>query len=100
MPEQAAAPNDDRVQRGDRRFVVALTVVTVVALAVRIAYVLIDRANISLPGDAYFYHVGANLLAQGHGFIEPYSYRPARSSRQPNIRPSTSSTCRSRRTSG
>jgi 4-amino-4-deoxy-L-arabinose transferase-like glycosyltransferase len=63
------APHDD-----SRRFAWALAAVTVAALGVRVAYVLTDRANIKFGGDAYFYHVGANLLAQGHGFIEPFFY--------------------------
>ena len=64
----------DVLERGSRRFGWGLVAITLVALGVRIAYVLIDRANISFPGDAYFYHAGANLLAQGHGFIEPYFF--------------------------
>ena len=64
----------DVLERGSRRFGWGLVAITLVAFGVRIAYVLIDRANISFPGDAYFYHAGANLLAQGHGFIEPYFF--------------------------
>ncbi|HEY6319402.1 MAG TPA: glycosyltransferase family 39 protein, partial [Acidimicrobiia bacterium] len=47
---------------------------TVLGFAVRVAYILIDRANMTPVGDAYFYHAGANLLVHGHGFIEPFLY--------------------------
>jgi 4-amino-4-deoxy-L-arabinose transferase-like glycosyltransferase len=44
----------------------------VVALGVRVAYVLISRRNFVPGGDALFYHAGANLLADGKGFISPF----------------------------
>ena len=53
----------------------SLAVATGLGLAVRVAYVLIDRANMTFAGDAYFYHAGANLLVHGHGFVEPFLYR-------------------------
>jgi 4-amino-4-deoxy-L-arabinose transferase-like glycosyltransferase len=53
-------------------------VITILAVTVRVVYVLVDRKGISFGGDAYFYHEGANLLAQGHGFIEPYFYHLGR----------------------
>jgi 4-amino-4-deoxy-L-arabinose transferase-like glycosyltransferase len=49
-----------------------------VALVVRVAYVLVAGRYRALgtspwhPGDAFFYHTGANLLADGKGFIQPY----------------------------
>lgn len=52
------------------RFVLAAVVVA--ALAVRVAYVLISRRNFDPHGDAFFYHAGANLLADGKGFISPF----------------------------
>lgn len=46
---------------------------TVVALAVRIATVL-GRPHRALGGDPLSYHYGANLLASGLGFINPWLY--------------------------
>ena len=37
----------------------------------RAAYILIVRRDVLLGGDAFFYHLGARLLVEGHGFIEP-----------------------------
>ena len=48
--------------------------VTVGALALRVAYVLKYRTDFDPQGDAYFYHAGANLLAEGKGFIQPQFY--------------------------
>jgi 4-amino-4-deoxy-L-arabinose transferase-like glycosyltransferase len=61
-----------------RRFGWALAGVAVVALAIRVAYVLVDRRDVNPRGDSYFYHAGANLLAGGEGFIEPWLYPGAR----------------------
>jgi 4-amino-4-deoxy-L-arabinose transferase-like glycosyltransferase len=58
-----------------RWFGPALAAVVVGALAVRVAYVLISRRNFDPGGDAYFYHAGANLLADGKGFISPFFAR-------------------------
>lgn len=55
-----------------RWFRPALAVVVLLALAVRVAYVLIARRNFVPGGDAFFYHAGANLLADGKGFISPF----------------------------
>jgi peptidoglycan/LPS O-acetylase OafA/YrhL len=61
-------------------FARGLTVVTLVGLAVRIAYLALSRKGIydcapdavlGCAGDAYVYHTGANLLAHGHGFVSP-----------------------------
>jgi 4-amino-4-deoxy-L-arabinose transferase-like glycosyltransferase len=43
----------------------------VLGLAVRLAYILIVRRDVVLGGDQFFYHFGARLLVDGHGFIEP-----------------------------
>lgn len=46
-------------------------------LALRVTFVLgwhlHDGQHIG--GDSYYYHYGANLLADGKGFIQPYDYR-------------------------
>ncbi|HEY5170479.1 MAG TPA: glycosyl transferase, partial [Acidimicrobiia bacterium] len=61
-----------RTERDSNWFRPALAVVVVAALALRVAYVLISRRNFDPHGDAYFYHAGANLLAEGKGFISPF----------------------------
>jgi 4-amino-4-deoxy-L-arabinose transferase-like glycosyltransferase len=60
--------------RDEHRFAWGLALIGAAALAVRLVYVLLDRADINFFGDAYFYHAGANLLVDGHGFIQPYLY--------------------------
>jgi 4-amino-4-deoxy-L-arabinose transferase-like glycosyltransferase len=57
-----------------RTFRWALVAVAVVAFAVRLAYVLIERRDFMPGGDAFFYHAGANLLADGEGFVSPFFY--------------------------
>ena len=73
----AAAPRDVEASARDDEswFAWSLAAATVLGLAVRVGYVLIARANVAVAGDAYFYHAGANLLVQGHGFIEPFLFR-------------------------
>jgi 4-amino-4-deoxy-L-arabinose transferase-like glycosyltransferase len=62
---------------GDARwFRPALAVLVIGALALRVAYVFAYRRHfdVGLGGDALFYHAGANLLAEGKGFISPQFY--------------------------
>ncbi len=54
-----------------RWFAWSLAAITAGGLALRIAYVLIERRDLTFTGDAFFYHEGANLLADGRGFISP-----------------------------
>lgn len=51
----------------DRTLVV---VVPVLALAVRVAHA-VSRRHDEVGGDAYYFHNQANLIADGHGFINP-----------------------------
>ena len=60
--------------RDRRTFIRRLALITAVGFAVRLAYVLIARRNHVPGGDAFFYHVGANLLVDGKGFIAPLPY--------------------------
>ena len=46
--------------------------VVVGALVLRVVYVFAYRRNFDPHGDAFFYHAGANLLAEGKGFISPF----------------------------
>lgn len=54
-----------------RSFGRRLTAVVVIGLALRIVYALTVAADLPLSGDARYYHEAANLLADGHGFIDP-----------------------------
>lgn len=60
--------------RPQRWFAPVLVAIVVVAAVIRIAYALLVVADDPVGGDAYFYHHGANLLADGEGFIVPYEY--------------------------
>ncbi|HUF85542.1 MAG TPA: glycosyltransferase family 39 protein, partial [Acidimicrobiia bacterium] len=55
-----------------RRFAWLLGAIVLAGLALRVAYVLIERRDFMFEGDAVFYHQGANLLADGRGFISPF----------------------------
>jgi 4-amino-4-deoxy-L-arabinose transferase-like glycosyltransferase len=61
-----------------RWFAWALVAVAAGGLALRIAYVLLERRDIDFGGDARFYHEGANLLADGKGFISPFAHDAGR----------------------
>ena len=59
----------------DRRWLYALLAICAVALGIRVGYVLGWRDVPSIEGDARYYHDGANLLADGEGFVHPYAWR-------------------------
>jgi 4-amino-4-deoxy-L-arabinose transferase-like glycosyltransferase len=61
-------------ERERRRFIRGLAIITILGFAVRVAYALVARRNHVPGGDAFFYHVGANLLVDGKGFIAPLPY--------------------------
>jgi len=55
------------------RFVVAVAGLTLLALVIRIVVTLTTYADLDLGfSDNTFYHRQANLLADGHGFIDPF----------------------------
>ncbi len=58
-----------------RRWHLELLAVGLIALAVRLAYLLVFKHPDYVGGDAYWYHHGANLLVDGKGFIDPYRYK-------------------------
>jgi 4-amino-4-deoxy-L-arabinose transferase-like glycosyltransferase len=64
-----------------RAFGARLAVVAILALAVRLLYVLvIARAPVGIGGDAGFYHSAANLIAHGHFYergIFGHAYKTA-----------------------
>jgi peptidoglycan/LPS O-acetylase OafA/YrhL len=56
------------------RWRLQLLAVGLIALAVRLGYLLVFKHPDFVGGDAYWYHHGANLLVDGQGFIDPYRY--------------------------
>ncbi len=48
--------------------------ICLVGLGIRLGYVFTVQHNVRIAGDAFYYHYGANLLADGKGFIQPYDY--------------------------
>ncbi|MDQ6852282.1 MAG: glycosyltransferase family 39 protein [Actinomycetota bacterium] len=56
----------------------ALLAVAVGGLVLRVVYVLVERRDVDFGGDARFYHEGANLLADGKGFISPFAHDAGR----------------------
>jgi hypothetical protein len=75
-----AAVSHERAQDGwgARRFAVAVGLVALAALVVRLAYIWVERRDVDHWGDAYFYHQGGNLLADGDGFINPFGWLQGR----------------------
>lgn len=57
-----------------RRFSRRLAIIAAVSVAIRVAYIVLERRDAPVQGDGLYYHYGANLLAQGHGFIVPLEY--------------------------
>ena len=57
-----------------RRFWWWLAGITAAALAVRLTYLLGWRTPWTPIGDPWYYHRGANLLADGEGYVHPYQY--------------------------
>jgi peptidoglycan/LPS O-acetylase OafA/YrhL/4-amino-4-deoxy-L-arabinose transferase-like glycosyltransferase len=76
---QPAPTSGDAPAGGDAgprsgRFALWLALVTLGGLAVRVVYVLVWKNPGWELGDAVYYHEGANLLADGEGYIHPYHY--------------------------
>lgn len=68
MQESKARP------QSSRRWAAALWVVVALALILRVVYVLGWQNPSPIQGDALYYHYGANLLADGKGFPDPYAW--------------------------
>jgi 4-amino-4-deoxy-L-arabinose transferase-like glycosyltransferase len=65
----------DLSRSGTRSFLIALGAIAALALAVRIGFVLVVDPKLPDPGDATAYHLLANNLADGHGYIRPFDFR-------------------------
>ena len=59
----------------NRAFLIALLAIALVALIVRVGFVLVVDPKLPDPGDATAYHLLANNLADGHGYIRPFDFR-------------------------
>jgi MYXO-CTERM domain-containing protein len=57
-----------------RHFRLLLILIVVGGLVLRVAYVWVERRNTAYGGDPLYFHLGANLLASGHGFVNPYAF--------------------------
>jgi len=70
----AGGAHGDAVRRTGRRFALWLSLICAVGLGVRIAFVLLLRQpHMPFPGDSFIYSASANLVADGKGFVEPFS---------------------------
>ncbi|MBK5288024.1 MAG: glycosyltransferase family 39 protein [Acidimicrobiia bacterium] len=58
--------------RSARWFWWALIAVAALGFVIRLTYILVSRQDIDFGGDARFYHLGANVLADGKGFVSPF----------------------------
>lgn len=54
-----------------RRFLLRLVAIVAFALAIRLAYALHQGPKLVVGGDALVFHDLANLLADGHGYVQP-----------------------------
>jgi len=59
----------------NRAFLIALAAIAIGAFAVRIVFVLVVDPKLPDPGDATAYHLLANNLADGRGYIRPFDFR-------------------------
>ncbi len=75
MPEEY---DGSRRSRSGRHFGLSLLAVVLAGLAIRLAYVWLVRRHTTFGGDPFYYHQGANLLAEGRGFINPFSFHASR----------------------
>jgi 4-amino-4-deoxy-L-arabinose transferase-like glycosyltransferase len=57
------------------RFGVKLTLLALVALAIRIAFIVIVAPTVPKLGDASAYHLLAENLAHGRGYIRPFDFQ-------------------------
>lgn len=57
-----------------KAFLIGLCLLTALGLAVRIVH-LVDQRDQPATGDAEFYHLSANLIADGKGYIDPFRYQ-------------------------
>jgi 4-amino-4-deoxy-L-arabinose transferase-like glycosyltransferase len=71
--------------RGSRRFFALLGVILVVALGVRVAYVLGEARHDERFYDAAYYELQARAIADGRGYVDPFA---GAHGHQPGVHPS------------
>lgn len=59
----------------NRQWFVRLAIIAAAGMTIRVVYILAFKNPSPLVGDGSYYHRAANLLANGHGFIQPDLYR-------------------------
>ncbi|MCU1497108.1 MAG: hypothetical protein JWM47_1061 [Acidimicrobiales bacterium] len=64
-------PADAGARAATRRWWRALALIVAAGLAVRFGYIFGWANPLKIQGDAIYYHHGANLLADGDGYIQP-----------------------------
>ena len=62
------------VGRPTRAFTLRLAGLAAAGVALRALYLFTVGRHVTGIGDWHFYHWQANLIADGHGFIEPYKW--------------------------
>src|SRR5690606_1963384 len=72
--EHAPAGHGGRRREAGRRWLLAVLAICVVALGLRIGYVVGWKQVDEIGGDAYYYHRSAQLLAEGEGFVHPFAF--------------------------
>jgi hypothetical protein len=73
----SAPANTSADVRSTRSFWSVLVLIAVAALVWRILYVSVWGTVDPNGGDGFYYHAQANLLADGHGFANPFVWRDA-----------------------
>ncbi len=71
-------PPEQHTAKRTRRsfgFGLGLACIALAALVVRVSWVLFARRDFALRGDDFFYHWQANALAEGKGFINPFTWK-------------------------
>ena len=53
---------------------IGLAITALAGLGIRLGYLFAYKLHVPIAGDPYYYHNGANLLATGHGFVQPFKY--------------------------
>lgn len=73
-PDAGGPPQGSAHRSRYRRWLLAVLAICVVALGLRVGYVLGWKQVDEIGGDAYYYHRSAQLLADGEGFVHPYFF--------------------------
>ncbi len=57
-----------------RRWWFGLGTIMLIGFGIRLLYVHVHTQDIAVLSDPFYYHGGANLLVEGHGFVDPYHF--------------------------